>query len=165
MTKRLLMLCGIAGSGKSTWAKEYIKDQKRQSKNIVRISRDEIRFSLVGENEEYFSKETQVFNTYIKNIRKYLEDDITDIVIADATHINANSRKKVLKKLNLSNIIVVAVVFETTVSRCIEQNELREGRECVPRIAIYNMKKHFTMPTYEEGFNEIVSAGGILCKS
>lgn len=165
MTKRLLMLCGIAGSGKSTWAKEYIKDQKRQGKNIVRISRDEIRFSLVGENEEYFSKETQVFNTYIKNIRKYLEDDITDIVIADATHINANSRKKVLKKLNLSNVIVVAVVFETPVSRCIEQNELREGRECVPRIAIYNMRKHFTTPTYEEGFNEIASAGGILCRS
>ena len=160
-----MVLVGIAGSGKSTWAKEYMKDQERQGRNIVRISRDEIRFSFIEDNEEYFAKETQVFNTYIKNIREHLEDDVTDIVIADATHINANSRKKLLKKLNLSNVTVVAVVFETPVSRCIEQNKLREGRECVPRVAIYNMRKYFTMPTHEEGFNEIASSGVILCRN
>lgn len=162
MNKKLLMLVGIAGSGKSTWAKRYMKNQERQGKNIAKVSRDEIRFSLVKENEEYFAKETQVFNTYIENIRKYLEDNITEIIVADATHISVNARKKVLKKLNLSNVTVEAVVFETPIPRCIEQNEQRKGREYVPRIAIYNMRKHFTIPTYEEGFNKIIRINASL---
>ena len=63
MEKTLIMLCGCPGSGKSTWTQQY-----KENKKVVIISRDEIRFRLVSEKEEYFSKETQVFNIFISEI-------------------------------------------------------------------------------------------------
>lgn len=165
MNKRLLILVGIAGSGKSTWAREYAKDQARQGRHVVIVSRDAIRFALVDEGEGYFSKETDVFRNYISNIQNYLNDDDVDIVIADATHINEKSRAKVLKKLNLRDVLVEAVIFRTPVTRCLKQNKTRIGRERVPDVAIYNMQKNFTIPTNEEGFNMITTAGEALCRN
>lgn len=162
MNKRLLMLCGTPGSGKSTWAREYAKDQARQRRHVVIVSRDAIRFALVDEGEGYFSKEADVFRNYISNIQNYLNDDDVDTVIADATHINEKSRAKVLKKLNLRDVLVEAVVFRTPVTRCIQQNKTRIGRERVPDVAIYNMQKNFTIPTNEEGFNIVNDAEAVL---
>ena len=165
MNKRLLILCGIPGSGKSTWAREYVKDQTRQGRHVVIVSRDVIRFALVDEGEGYFSKETDVFRNYISNIQNFLNDDDVDIVIADATHINEKSRAKVLKKLNLRDALVEAVVFRTPVTRCIQYNETRVGRAKVPNVVIYNMQNNFTVPTNEEGFNMINEAGVVLCRN
>lgn len=58
--KKIYLLCGIPGSGKSTWAKNHLDD------NSIWISRDLIRFSMVSEEEEYFSKEKEVFKEFIK---------------------------------------------------------------------------------------------------
>ena len=60
----LYLMCGIPGSGKSTW----IKQNKIESDAV--ISRDVVRFSLVKEHEEYFSKETEVFYTFIDQINE-----------------------------------------------------------------------------------------------
>ena len=64
MSKILYILCGPAASGKSTFSHFLVQD--KNSYKIV--SRDAIRFSLVNENEEYFSKEKEVFRTYIAEI-------------------------------------------------------------------------------------------------
>ena len=52
--KKLYVMCGGPGSGKSTWIKKNLPTFKGYTKVV---SRDEIRFSLVKEGEEYFSKE------------------------------------------------------------------------------------------------------------
>lgn len=73
MDKTIYLLAGPAGCGKSTWAKkEYEYDAALDRENhdkisAIIISRDEIRYSLVAEDEEYFSKERKVFNTLSKN--------------------------------------------------------------------------------------------------
>ena len=87
----LYMMCGIPGSGKSTWAKEYLA-------SALYVSRDEIRYSMVKEDEEYFSKETEVFNTFIEKIAVNLMSEKD--VVADATHINFQSRLKTIKGIN-----------------------------------------------------------------
>ena len=53
----LYIYCGIPGSGKSYYAQNIQKD-------VPYLSRDAIRFSMVNEDEEYFSKETKVFNCF-----------------------------------------------------------------------------------------------------
>ena len=60
--KRIYLLCGIPGSGKSTWAKSQLDNKS------IWISRDQIRFSMVSESGEYFSKEKEVFRESIKEI-------------------------------------------------------------------------------------------------
>ena len=48
-------MVGCPGSGKSTWAKKHLPD-------TYYVSRDEVRFSLLQDGEDYFSHEKEVFN-------------------------------------------------------------------------------------------------------
>lgn len=83
------------GRGKSTFATETLLNKYGNSCHIV--SRDAIRFSLVSEDEKYFSKEKEVYNTYIKEIKKSLNSN--EYTIADATHLNTQSRAKLFRSL------------------------------------------------------------------
>lgn len=50
--KKLIILVGISGSGKSTWATEYIQ----KNPDTLRINRDDIRKSLVGTLKNYYPR-------------------------------------------------------------------------------------------------------------
>lgn len=83
MSKTLFLMCGPAGVGKTTWIKAH------KSKQDVRISRDDIRFKLLKDGEDYFSHEKEVFSIFIKTINKYIEDiSFTGNIYVDATHLN-----------------------------------------------------------------------------
>ena len=149
---RLWILVGMPGSGKSYWVANH-KDYFPGS--CVSVSRDTIRFILVKEDEPYFSKEKKVFEKFIENIKAGLY--YYDNTIADATHINPSSRGKLLRALgdSLKDVEINAIVIDTCLAKCLEQNAMREGRKLVPESAIRNMFSNFSMPTLEEGFDNI----------
>ena len=62
MKNKLYVICGVPGTGKSTFCKNHLT---MFGDNVKYVSRDDIRFSIVKENEEYFSHETEVFNKFI----------------------------------------------------------------------------------------------------
>ena len=128
--KNLILFAGIPASGKSFWAKHNLTD------NDLYISRDEIRFSIVKENE--------AFNCFISEIQKGLYSGKT--VYADATHINWASRNKLLRNLNLEDVNVSVYVFKTPLNVCLERNEKRTGREEVPKDVIIRMYHQFVIP-------------------
>lgn len=149
---QLIILVGIAGSGKSTW----IQNHKNSFKGSVKIvSRDAIRFSLVKEDEEYFSKENEVYKQFISEIKDGLVN--YDIVFADATHINELSRAKLLRALgdSIKDVKVIAVVIKPSLQVSLAQNAQRFGRKLVPANQIKKMYYLFQKPTLEEGFDEI----------
>lgn len=150
MEKTLIMLCGCPGSGKSTWTQQY-----KENKKVIIISRDEIRFRLVSENEEYFSKENQVFNIFISEINKALQDTEHNIIIIDATHISRKSRAKVLNRLFLKDTLLEAISFQVPIEECLYRNSKRTGRARVPDFAIKNMYNNYQKPEYIEGFDTI----------
>lgn len=53
MENKLIMLCGIPGSGKSTWAKEYVS----KNPGSIRINNDEMRLTFF--NRSYDEKDTK----------------------------------------------------------------------------------------------------------
>ena len=136
--KNLILFAGIPASGKSFWAKHNLTN------NDLYVSRDEVRFSIVKEDEEYFSHETKVFNYFVSEIQKGLYSGKT--VYADATHINWASRNKLLKNLNLKDVNVSIYVFKTPLNVCLDRNEERIGRTKVPREVIIRMSRQFVMP-------------------
>ena len=140
---KLYILCGIPCSGKSTWAKGCLMD-------AVHISRDEIRFSILKDGEEYFSHETEVYKEFIYEITQALMHGYD--VIADATHINHSSREKLTRAIDqyFTNYQIVYVVFNIPVITCQQRNSLRSGRKCVPSIAIETMHERFSEPTLDE---------------
>ena len=147
MTKKVFLLCGIPGSGKSYWANEKAE---QSDDDAVIISRDRIRFSLLREGEDYFKRENAVFAQFVKNINDSIAIGVPYIFI-DATHISRASRAKVLSRLRASTPIALSVeVFNTPVATCIERNAQREGLAKVPNQAIYSMAKQFQEPCLEE---------------
>jgi len=145
-------MCGIPGSGKSTWIQQH-KNYFNERQAI--ISRDDVRFSMIKEGDEYFSREKEVFNEFIRQIKVSLEENFDTIV--DATHISVGSRSKLLRALgnSLKDIEINAIVIKVPLETALERNNKREGLSLVPETAIRNMYSQFTIPTFDEGFTNI----------
>ncbi len=135
MSKTLWLMCGAPGSGKSYFAKNVLINND----DWLYVSRDEIRFQIVKNDEEYFSHETEVYDCFVKNIQLLLDITKKGNVIADATHLNKASRMKLLNRLNLNGVNVIPVYFNTPEHICQERNKQREGRACVPANVIHKM--------------------------
>lgn len=150
--RRLWVMCGIPGSGKSTFIATH--DNFFNERKAV-ISRDNIRFSMIKEGDSYFSKEKEVFAEFIRQIKESLNKNVDTIV--DATHINPPSRGKLLRALgdSLKKTQVNAIVIKVPLDVALERNKLRDGLKVVPDSAIINMDAQYSNPTLEEGFDNI----------
>ena len=120
---KLYMMMGLPGSGKTTFAHTYFKNQPGPLP--VYISRDEIRFGILEEynantEDEYFSHEVEVYEKFCNQIILYLKKGYD--VIADATHLS-NGEK------------------------CIENNRKRTGLARVPENVIRNMNRNMEYPS------------------
>jgi len=144
----LYILCGPSGCGKSTWANQFMNDHNTD--DIRYVSRDEIRFSLVGEDEDYFAHEKEVFRKFSGTIAQTLVDGFD--VIADATHLNEFSRRKLTQAIDYytKDYEVIYVSFNVDVDTCLARNTPREGRANVPETVIRNMCRDFRAPTKDE---------------
>ena len=63
----LYISSGLPGAGKSTFLKKIKKEEE------VIISRDEIRFSMLKEGDDYFKYEDRVYDIFISKIVKNLK--------------------------------------------------------------------------------------------
>ena len=154
---KLYLMMGIPGSGKSTWC------QTHNFPNTVWISRDAIRFSLLEDGEDYFSKETETFNIYMNDINDFLKKGYN--VIADATHLNAASRNKVIRNLTVEPDEINVIFIDTPLKIAIERNSKRNGRTFVPEKEIKKMNTWKKLPKAEEGIaNVYVIKEGQLIK-
>lgn len=142
----LYVLCGPSGCGKTTWAKEFVKDHPE----IVYVSRDTIRFSMMKDADEYFAHEKETFKNFVSTIVEGLRNGKD--VIADATHLNECSRKKLINAIDnhTSNYSIIYIVFKTDLKTCLKHNEARTGRARVPKTAIQTMYNNFRMPDMKE---------------
>ena len=136
----LYMLIGIPGSGKSTWAKKMQEEQ-----GAYWVSRDQIRFQYLKDDDDYFAYEDKVFDEFVSEIQNAIYDKFS-IIIADATHLNVKARNKVLRRLSLRGTRVEYVYFNVDLKTALERNAQRSGRARVPDSVIMNMQKSIQLP-------------------
>lgn len=148
-------MCGAPASGKSTWIKDNLSKLGKDETRV--ISRDEIRFFLVKEDEPYFSREKEVYTEFIRLIKKYINMPEVNNIIVDATHLNSFSRNKLFRSIgaDMMNVDLYAIAFELPLDILLERNTGRKGREFVPETAIKNMYNSYSRPKLDEGFKEI----------
>lgn len=159
--QKVYVLCGPAGVGKSTWA---IKQMKPETDTM--ISRDNIRFMLLKDNEDYFAHEDKVRNVFFGAIRSntFVSKDFNTVFI-DATHLTPKSRRLTMNHI-APDTYKIAVSFEAPVEVAIERNAHRKGRALVPESVIRNMRHSFQEPKLNERFDEIwhIDAEGNIIK-
>lgn len=126
------IMSGVPGCGKSTWSRKFTAEHN----NVVQVSRDEIRFSLLADDEDYFAHEDEVIATFYAEINEALAAGHD--VIADATHISERALRETMRRIDI-DCDKVLVSFDTPLDTCIARNAYRDGRARVPEHVIRNM--------------------------
>lgn len=145
---KMYVVIGAPGCGKSTYIQNHLKE------NELVISRDKIRFGMLNDNDEYFSKEKEVYNEFIKQIDAAIAANATFYV--DQTSLNAAARNKLFSRLKKRPDKIIGIYFTTSLDTILQRNAQRTGRALVPEDAVINMFNSLTKPTLEEGFDEIL---------
>lgn len=141
-----LVLVGISGSGKSTYS-DYLR---RVGFEV--FSSDEIRKELWGDENDQ-KNPSEVFNTLHRRILSALKEGKN--CVYDATNISAKKRAAFIRMVKGSNINCefACRVFVTTPKECIERDKKRD--RTVGANVIWKQIKHFEVPSYSEGWDEI----------
>lgn len=140
----LVMLCGLPGSGKSTYA-EQLKE-----KGYIIHSSDAIREELGDVNDQ--SKNEEVFRVLHKRIKDDLR--VGKNVCWDSTNLNRRRRISFLRELSKIKCYKKCVLIATPYEICLYQNFTRDRN--VPPGVVDRMRKNFNMPCICEGFDEVV---------
>lgn len=140
MKPKLTVLCGIQGSGKST----YARNQK-----VEVVSSDAIRKEFPGiKNDTTFQKVYERINQYLKEGKD---------VILDATDITNKSRRQVFQNVK-EPCIKECLIFNTPYNTCIERVKERNNNvnsHKVPEEVVEKYYQSFQIPFYEEGWDKI----------
>lgn len=160
--KRLFLLCGCPGCGKSTWARQRVGKY-----GGYHISRDEIRFALLDERGgDYFDYENEVVRTFINKINELLDNDEQCIdIYVDATHLTRSSRNQIMRQLHLNDAYKIAVWFDIPLEVCQYRNKQRTGRARVPTETVESMYNRASRPSKRD-FDEVwtINMEGKECK-
>jgi predicted kinase len=146
MNQKLIVMIGAPGSGKTTWAKQYLEEHKNDEFKWVRVSRDDIRMMCF--NVEFdIANEVTVTQIEDKLVRLALEEGKN--ILIDATHVNRKSRNKWHKlALDVGGINVIEKGFKIDLETCLERNRNRDRK--VPENIIQNMYEKLQKSGFEE---------------
>ena len=102
----LYIMCGPTGFGKTTYCSD-----KMELAHCVYVSRDVVRYEIIKEEEDYFSHEKEVFREFIRRIVEAMTNGYD--CIADATHLNQFSRRKLTQAIDMytTDYKIIYVVF------------------------------------------------------
>lgn len=157
-TPLLIMMAGLLGSGKSTYAESIIVSMEYYSltptvsykvKPIIHSS-DKLRKELFG------NEATQGDNNILfAELHKRIKSDLIagKDVIYDATNISKKLRRHFLNEIKNIVCTPICVCMMTSYETCVENNESRDRK--VPQDVITRMRLNWQPPHYSEGFEEI----------
>lgn len=144
----LIMMVGVAGSGKSTYAKTQILPTLN---NGCIISSDDIREELTGDASDQKHNQ-EVWAEVHRRIKSNLIEGKD--VILDATNVSLKDRNRtMLAAQGIPNVDTKCVVVLATVEDCMEHQKNRERQ--VPKYAIIRQMSRFQLPTAREGWTNI----------
>lgn len=153
MMKKIILTIGCPGSGKSTWAREFIA----KNPGFYNINRDDYRQSIMGheERDEYkYTKKKEGIVTYMQHdvANMILCQDATKGVIVSDTNLNPERRKvweEFAKELGHQ---IEYKVFDVSWTELVKRNSKR-GTKAVPidvlRSMYSRMREYLGLPVYK----------------
>ena len=143
----LYITVGLPGSGKSTYAKEFIK-----GKDIEYLSSDELR-AVYGKGEDDQTVTPIVFGHIKRKVDEFLKDGKN--VLVDATSVNRKERSDYINTAKKYGAKVVALIFKMDRQGLIDRNKKRgeQGGRVVPDFVIDKMLAKYEEPSFAEGID------------
>ena len=143
---RILLLVGLPGSGKSTWAQS----------NVIPgisgvLSSDALR-DLLADDSNNQNIHALVFKVMRELLRRRLELK-RPVTYIDATNLTPKERRPYIKLAELFDAEIEAVFFDVPVEECVRRN-LGRGR-IVPDTVIGMMAAKLVPPQTSEGFSRV----------
>ena len=128
--KTIAIMIGIQGSGKSTFCQKYLP-------NFYRINLD----TLKTRHQEQLA-----IDECFKCGRNF---------VIDNTNPTIDERGKYILRAKGEGYKVVGFFMESKIKDCIERNNQRTGKACIPTTAIAATSNKLQLPSYNEGFDEL----------
>ena len=157
--KTLIMLAGVPGSGKSTFAKEYAKTHP----NTFVVDTDEVRKKVMG-SYHLFPKDRRIlYDEMIREGNAFLASQKGDCtLIEDSTFTDNFRRKYYMERLLGYDRSVLYMMKFHDYSICYQRNKQRIKDKWVPDEVITNFIKTYEEPTPEVAalFDEVKEVYG-----
>lgn len=153
--KKLYMLVGIPGTGKSTWIKnqDWVGDCAIiSSDNHIAAYADSVGGTYNSVFDEYYSTAA---TKVIEDVKSAIINDKD--VIWDQTNISVKSRNK--KIALFDDYYKIAVYFKIPDDDELERRLKSRPGKTISRRVLYQMTSALETPTIEEGFDEIWYGG------
>lgn len=144
---KLIMMVGVAGSGKSTVAMKIVSQMKEE---VVLLSSDAIRGEIYGD-ENCQRDPGRVFDIMHQRTVAALSQGIG--VIYDATNLSCKRRMNFLKSIAHIDCHKECVVVVTTPEDIAERMQHRDRK--VPYIVVHKQLCQFQCPNYYEGWDKV----------
>ena len=141
----LIVLCGLPGSGKSTYA-QYLTE----GGHFECVSTDQIRKRFYG-SESIQGNGKEVFITAFLQLQAFGLSKKN--CVFDATNITPRARRRVVQECRPYYDLIICKYIDTPLDVCLHRNSQRE--RVVPKEVILRMYKNFTLPKREEGFDYV----------
>jgi len=147
---KVIVLVGLPGSGKSTYAEQ-------QHGNSA-LSSDEIR-RLLCDDPTNQSIHRQTFSMLRRLLKARLELN-RPVTYIDATNLTPKERAPYIKLARGHGAVAEAIFFDVPVAECQRRNRLRH--RIVPDDVIETMSRKLRPPTVKEGFSRVTRHTGAI---
>ena len=148
---KLIILCGLPGSGKSSYAKAFKDyDDAIYEGNTVIHSSDAIRGELFGD-PNFQGDNAKVFELMHKRVKADLQAGKT--VIYDATNVTRKARRGAINLAHPTNDTIECHIIWADPEECIRRDSLRDRK--VGHAVIDKMLRRWQSPWLDEGFDKI----------
>lgn len=127
----VILLMGLQASGKSTFYKEYFADSH------LRLNLDMLHTR---------NKEKQLLLTCLA---------ISQSVVIDNTNPTKLDRQRYFELANRPDVTFIGYYFQSKLTDCLERNQQRNGKACLPEIALKATASKLELPSFDEGFSQL----------
>jgi predicted kinase len=130
-----VILIGLPAAGKSTFYRERFAG-----------THDHISKDLLRNNRKPERRQEQLLQESLAGGRS---------LVIDNTNATVETRASLIRAARAHGARVIGYYFPTEAAAALRRNRAREGRERVPDVAIFAVRKRLQPPIREEGFDEL----------
>ncbi len=142
---QMILLIGIPGSGKSTFAATNIQPA------FVRISQDVLR------------TRARVASALADALRERKN------IVIDNTNVMRKERERFIIPAREAGYRITGYYFQSIIEDCLRRNAQRSGTARIPDVGVVARAKDLELPSYDEGFDELyyvaISETGFVVKT